>query len=196
MHAGDGGSSTLGRSLPGATAGSLELCANAPAAACSPRSRACTGLPGGNAPASATIQSNLFDVTWRQQVSSQDLLRLNPGAALLAPGAAVALPCYPPGKGLAPAYFGGSVAYLQFTGGNQRPGSAGLEGAMAASGTNDHRELPRPVARRLLVHRGRARGPVLPCMVPTGASPAPPSTCSAQLQRLRRLLRGQRGPRF
>lgn len=35
-------------------------------------------------------------------------------------------------------YFGGSVAYLQFTGGNQVEGLAGLEGAQAASGTNDH----------------------------------------------------------
>ena len=35
-------------------------------------------------------------------------------------------------------YFGGSVAYLKFSGGNQVEGAAGLQGAMAAGGTNDH----------------------------------------------------------
>lgn len=45
-------------------------------------------------------------------------------------------------------YFGGSVAYLQFTGGNQQEGLAGLEGAQAASGVNDH--IPNQVTRLLL----------------------------------------------
>lgn len=37
------------------------------------------------------------------------------------------------------------MAYLQFTGGNQQEGLAGLEGAQAASGVNDH--IPNQVMR-------------------------------------------------
>lgn len=55
-----------------------------------------------------------------------------------APTSLAAQPCYPPGKGLAPNYFGGSAAYLMFAGGHEREGNAGLAGAMAASGVNDH----------------------------------------------------------
>ena len=88
--------------------------------------------------------TNFYDLTWAHNVSAGDLLTLNPSGGTAQPGEQLRLPCYPPGKGgLAPSYFGGSIAYLQFSGGNQVQGRVGLGGAMSASGVNDH--LPNQV---------------------------------------------------
>lgn len=66
-------------------------------------------------PATVSVKTNCYDVTWAYNVSAHDVLLLNPGCAAARPGGSLRLPCYPPGglRGLAPTYFGGSVAYLE-----------------------------------------------------------------------------------
>lgn len=70
------------------------------------------------------------------------MVALNPGAATLRPGAALRVPCYPGGKRTEFGYYGGSVAFGQFSGGNQQAGADGLPtseslpGAMAAARVN------------------------------------------------------------
>ncbi|KAL4426099.1 hypothetical protein ABPG77_002685 [Micractinium sp. CCAP 211/92] len=90
------------------------------------------------------VATNFYDVTWANNVTAADLLKLNPLSGAAKPGASLRLACYPAAEDtqtslrLSPRYFGGDVAYLRFAGGNQRPGLRGLAGAMAASGVNDH----------------------------------------------------------
>lgn len=91
-----------------------------------------------DAPATVSVVTNLYDLTWQYRLLAHDLVLLNPRSAGAPPGAVLQRPCYLPGRGLAPAYFGGSVSYLQFAGGNEVEGNAGLEGAMAAGGVFDH----------------------------------------------------------
>lgn len=89
-----------------------------------------------------TVSTNIFDVSWVYNMSIFDLVNLNPGAATLRPGAALTVPCYPGGPATRFDYYGGSVAFGQFSGGNQQAGQGGnvtsdsLPGAMAAARVN------------------------------------------------------------
>lgn len=52
------------------------------------------------------------------------------------PGDELRLPCYPAQGAIAFAYYGGDVAFGQFSGGNQLAGPEGLPAAMAAARVN------------------------------------------------------------
>lgn len=83
-----------------------------------------------------TVRTNIYDVSWMYNMSISDLLVLNPNASELHNGSAFTVPCYPDSPLARFGYYGGSVAFGQFSGGNQRLGSEGLPGAMAAARIN------------------------------------------------------------
>ena len=88
----------------------------------------------------APPETNLFDMTWRYNVSLADLVAANAGAST--PGGFV-LPCYQ--AGYQPTYFGGDAAYRQFAGGYQAPDELGTGLAAAAAAAGVVQTLPNQV---------------------------------------------------
>lgn len=82
------------------------------------------------------IQTNIYDISWQYNMSITDLVELNPSASKLAPGSNLNVPCYPDDTLSRFMYYGGSLSFGQFSGGNQKLGSVGLPGAMAAARIN------------------------------------------------------------
>jgi hypothetical protein len=83
------------------------------------------------------VATNIYDLSWLYNITVSDLVSLNPEAAWLRAGAQPRLPCYPSSPGYIPfAYYGGNVAFGQFSGGNQLAGPEGLPAAMAAARVN------------------------------------------------------------
>ncbi|KAL4458769.1 hypothetical protein ABPG75_013634 [Micractinium tetrahymenae] len=82
------------------------------------------------------IQTNVYDVSWMYNISISDLVALNPNASQLRHSSNFSVPCYPDDPLARFGYYGGSVAFGQFSGGNQKLGSEGLPGAMAAARIN------------------------------------------------------------
>lgn len=72
--------------------------------------------------------------------SPSDLLLLNPGAAAARPGAVLQPACYDGPQQLAKPFYGGDVAFGQFSGGHQAAGIKGVAGAQAAARVNGDTE--------------------------------------------------------